>query len=77
MAQKNYQHQLIRTFVFELQMRRDICNLGFGDLPAILVSEAFVVNKLDSEVDPSLVTCLRHWVYGDGDTDTVPGTFGA
>ena len=75
MAQKNYQHQLTPTF--ELQMRRDICNLGFGDLPAILVSEAFVVNKLDSEVDPSLVTCLRHWVYGDGDTDTVPATFGA
>ena len=47
------------------QVKRDICNLGFGDLPDILTSEAFVANKFETAVDSTLVDCLRQMVYGD------------
>ena len=46
------------------QVRREICNLAFGDLPQILQQEAFVVNKFDTELDHTVVDCLKYWVYG-------------
>ena len=45
------------------EVRREICNLAFGDLAAILASEAFVVNKFDTDLDSTVVDCLRSMVY--------------
>ena len=45
------------------QMKREICNLALGDLPQILQMEGFVINKFESEIDASVVACLRHFVY--------------
>ena len=44
------------------QVKREICNLAFGDLADILEQKAFVINKLDSELDPTVVECLRFWL---------------
>ena len=44
-------------------MKREICNLAFGDLPAILSTEAFVVNKFDTDLDGDVVDCLHEIVY--------------
>ena len=50
---------LIKLF----QMRREICNLALGDLPAILKTEGFVINKFESEIDASVVDCLQNFVF--------------
>ena len=39
-------------------MKREICNLAPGDLPAILKIQGFVINKFESEIDASVVDCL-------------------
>lgn len=45
-------------------MRREICNLALGDLPAILMTEqGFVINKFESEIDASVVACLKNFVF--------------
>ena len=48
-----------------LQVRREICNLAFGDLPAILSAKSFVVNKFETELDPTVVDCIHELVYRD------------
>ena len=45
------------------EVRREICNLAFGDLGAILSAQSFVVNKFDTELDSTVVDCLRSMVY--------------
>jgi len=45
------------------EWRREICNLAFGDLPQIVKQDAFVVNKFDSALDPTVVDCLSEIVY--------------
>jgi len=47
------------------EWRREICNLALADLPQILKQEAFVVNKFDSALDPTIVECLAEIVYPD------------
>jgi len=47
------------------EFRREICNLALADLPQILNQEAFVVNKFDSGLDPTIVECLSEIVYPD------------
>lgn len=59
---KTFWHQEFKTC--HGQVRREICNLAFGDLPYILDQKSFVVNKFDTELDPTVVDCLRYWVYG-------------
>eukprot|EP00092_Neocalanus_flemingeri_P004033 GFUD01004341.1.p1 GENE.GFUD01004341.1~~GFUD01004341.1.p1 ORF type:complete len:406 (-),score=130.77 GFUD01004341.1:4-1221(-) len=59
---KTFWHQEFKTC--HGQVKREICNLAFGDLPYILEQKSFVVNKFDTELDPSVVDCLRYWVYG-------------
>jgi len=59
---KTFWHQEFKTC--HGQVRREICNLAFGDLPYILDQKAFVVNKFDTELDPTVVDCLKYWVYG-------------
>ncbi|XP_023346425.1 beta-1,3-galactosyl-O-glycosyl-glycoprotein beta-1,6-N-acetylglucosaminyltransferase 3 [Eurytemora carolleeae] len=46
------------------QIRREICVLSLLDLPAILQEKGFVMNKFDSDLDPSVVTCLNEMIYG-------------
>ena len=46
------------------KIKREICNLALGDLPAILSSKAFVINKFDTDLDGDVVDCLREIVYG-------------
>ena len=45
------------------QMKREICNLALGDLPAILKVEGFVINKFESDIDASVVDCLQSFVF--------------
>ena len=45
------------------EVRREICNLAFGDLGAVLAAQSFVVNKFDTELDSTVVDCLRSMVY--------------
>ena len=45
------------------KIRREICNLALGDLPAIIKTEGFVMNKFVSDIDASVVDCLQHFVY--------------
>lgn len=45
------------------EVRREICNLAFGDLGAVLSAQSFVVNKFDTELDSTVVDCLRSIVY--------------
>ena len=47
------------------EVRREICNLAFGDLGAVIAAESFVVNKFDTELDSTVVDCLRSMVYAD------------
>jgi len=47
------------------EWRREICNLALPDLPQIIKQEAFVVNKFDSALDPTIVECLSEIVYPD------------
>ena len=49
--------------MFDFQMKREICNLALGDLPAILKIEGFVVNKFESDIDASVVDCLQSFVF--------------
>ena len=44
-------------------MRREICNLAIGDLPAIIGAKAFMVNKIETAIDSVLAECLREIVY--------------
>jgi len=46
------------------QVRREICNLAFGDMPYIIDQKSFVMNKFETDLDPTVVDCLRYWVYG-------------
>jgi len=48
------------------KVKREICNLAFGDLTHILEHNAFVMNKFDTKLDPTVVDCLRYSVYGIG-----------
>ena len=45
------------------EVRREICNLAFPDLPSVLTAHSFVVNKFDTSLDPTVVDCLRSMVY--------------
>ena len=47
------------------EVRREICNLAFGDLGAVIAAESFVVNKFDTELDSTVVDCLRTMVYAN------------
>ena len=47
------------------EVRREICNLAFGDLGAVLGAEAFVVNKFDTDLDSTVVDCLKSLVYAN------------
>ena len=51
------------NLIFFVKVKREICNLAFGDLPAILSTEAFVVNKFDTDLDGDVVDCLHEIVY--------------
>merc|ERR1719233_1236269 len=50
---KTFWHEEFKTC--HGQVRREICNLAFGDLPDILGQKTFVVNKFETDLDPTVV----------------------
>ena len=53
----------VKVLTMYFQVKREICNLALGDLPAIVRTDGFVMNKFESEIDASVVDCLQHFVY--------------